>query len=488
MDVYSSDDHKLCDVEDVHGRYLVCKKGLLFTEEHYIPFSAVSDVREDKVYLNVPKDQLDKLGWSHRPDDFDQPYTGEMGHPGTYGTMGGTYGSGETFGTETTGHTWGTGTTGKFTGSHFRKGMDVFSSDDKKLCDVDDVYGGYLKCKKGMFFGEDAYVPFSFVEFVREEKIYLNAPKDQLDKFGWTTRPTNLGEPFYGATGETWGTQGTHTTGASFGTERMGGTWTGKFDASHFRKGMDVYGSDDQKVCTIDEVYSGHLMCKKGMVFGSDAYIPFSAVSDVREDKVYLNVPKDQLDTMRWTQYPTDLGQPYYGTMGGTYTSGQSSSFGGTNPDQGTGGYGPGSSNMNEGGKRYNPGDDTFGTGGTGETWGGTQPGETFGTGETWRSTGMGGRFTSSHFHKGMNVYGSDNEKVCDVDEVYNGYLLCKKGLIFKSDSYIPFSAISDVREDKIFLNMPKDQMDYTNWTQPPSDLGQPFYGEYGDTGDRPLT
>jgi hypothetical protein len=325
-------------------------------------------------------------------------------------------------GTYHTGETW--GTSGMFQPTHFRKGMDVYSSDDQKVCSVDEVFNNYLMCKKGMFFGQDVYIPFQSVTDVREGRAYVNMPKDQFNQGNWFSRPSDLGQPY------DYSTQTGYQTGYQSGETYGGGT--GMFRASQFHKGMDIYGSDDRKVCSVDDVYNNYIVCKSGPFFGKDLYVPFSEITDVREGRAYLSMPGDQVKNSNWFTQPSNLGQPYYGgqTIGGP----------------------------------------------SGQTWSGT-PGS---TGQTWGTQSGMSTFNATHFRKGTDVYSSDDHKIGTVDDVFNGYLLCKKGMIFTSDLYVPFSAVRDVSNDRVYLDVPKDQLDNLNWTQPPSDLGQSYFGEGG--------
>jgi len=68
-DVVGADGDKVGDVDHVEPNYLVVSKGWLFPTERYIPFSAVSDVRDDRVYLNVTKDEIDARGWDNPPKE-----------------------------------------------------------------------------------------------------------------------------------------------------------------------------------------------------------------------------------------------------------------------------------------------------------------------------------------------------------------------------------------------------------------------------------
>ncbi len=74
-DVVTSDGEKLGDVEEVHPHYLVVGKGLIFHSEKYVPVSTITNVEDNKVYINVSKNEVDSLGWDSIPDIADTTST-----------------------------------------------------------------------------------------------------------------------------------------------------------------------------------------------------------------------------------------------------------------------------------------------------------------------------------------------------------------------------------------------------------------------------
>ncbi len=77
---------------------------------------------------------------------------------------------------------------------------------------------------------------------------------------------------------------------------------------TNIRNGMDVYGSDDEQVGTVAEVGDNYVLVQKGLIFVKDIYIPVSAIARVGEESVWLNIPKDQVETMGWDDVPTGGG------------------------------------------------------------------------------------------------------------------------------------------------------------------------------------
>lgn len=94
--------------------------------------------------------------------------------------------------------------------------------------------------------------------------------------------------------------------------------------------GMDVVGSDGEKLGTVDRVEGNYVVASKGFFFPTDYYIPVDAISNVAQDQVYLNVTKDVALDQGWdsmqsessdsTAYADDttMAAPVSTPMGGT--------------------------------------------------------------------------------------------------------------------------------------------------------------------------
>jgi uncharacterized protein (TIGR02271 family) len=98
-------------------------------------------------------------------------------------------------------------------------------------------------------------------------------------------------------------------------------------DVSQIQSGWDVYGSDGDKIGDVSDVGPNYVLVTKGFLFTKDIYIPTSAITGIENERVYLNVAKDQVDSMGWDQAPvsdTGYGTAAYGTTsdttGTTYT------------------------------------------------------------------------------------------------------------------------------------------------------------------------
>ncbi len=93
-------------------------------------------------------------------------------------------------------------------------------------------------------------------------------------------------------------------------------------DISSIQTGWDVYGSDGDKVGDVSDIGPNYILVTKGFLFTKDIYIPTSAVTGIEQDRVYLNVAKDQVDSMGWDQAPvgdTGYSSAAYGSTDNDY-------------------------------------------------------------------------------------------------------------------------------------------------------------------------
>jgi uncharacterized protein (TIGR02271 family) len=72
----------------------------------------------------------------------------------------------------------------------------------------------------------------------------------------------------------------------------------------------------------------------------------------------------------------------------------------------------------------------------------------------------------------GTEVVGADGEKVGEIDAVEREYFIVRKGFFFPQDHYIPVSAVSSFDDEKVYLNVTKDEALEQDWTNPPADQG----------------
>ncbi len=68
----------------------------------------------------------------------------------------------------------------------------------------------------------------------------------------------------------------------------------------------------------------------------------------------------------------------------------------------------------------------------------------------------------------GWDVYSSDGEDIGDVKEVAPGYIRVHRGGLFKGDLYVPVSAVHNVEERGVWLNVAKGDIGAQSWGDPP--------------------
>jgi hypothetical protein len=68
-EIVGADDQRIGAVSDVEEGYLHFTKGFIASKDVYVPSDAISQVDpgEERVYLNVSKSEIDRLGWNTPP-------------------------------------------------------------------------------------------------------------------------------------------------------------------------------------------------------------------------------------------------------------------------------------------------------------------------------------------------------------------------------------------------------------------------------------
>jgi hypothetical protein len=71
----------------------------------------------------------------------------------------------------------------------------------------------------------------------------------------------------------------------------------------------------------------------------------------------------------------------------------------------------------------------------------------------------------------GTLVFGSDGEEIGEIKDVGPGYVHIKKGLLFRTDVYIPLTAITGTAlgGDGVTINLTKDEIENGDWSAPPA-------------------
>jgi len=70
MDVLDRDGDKIGKAGETVGQFFNVDAGFLGGKEYYVPFDAVMEVRDNAIYLNADKDEVDAMGWERRPEDW----------------------------------------------------------------------------------------------------------------------------------------------------------------------------------------------------------------------------------------------------------------------------------------------------------------------------------------------------------------------------------------------------------------------------------
>ncbi len=82
-------------------------------------------------------------------------------------------------------------------------------------------------------------------------------------------------------------------------------------DIRQVQTGWDVYGTDGDKLGTVDEVGPNYVLVKKGLIFRKDVYVPVTAIASAGDGRVTLAMTKDVASEQDWDQPPaTEVGNP----------------------------------------------------------------------------------------------------------------------------------------------------------------------------------
>ena len=74
--VVGNDGHRLGIVKDVGQHYVLTSRGGR-TGDLFVPASAIANVRDETLYLNLTKREAEGMGWEQGPRDLDALETAE---------------------------------------------------------------------------------------------------------------------------------------------------------------------------------------------------------------------------------------------------------------------------------------------------------------------------------------------------------------------------------------------------------------------------
>lgn len=82
------------------------------------------------------------------------------------------------------------------------------------------------------------------------------------------------------------------------------------------------------------------------------------------------------------------------------------------------------------------------------------------------------GDFADQQIMAGTPVYDVNGDKVGEVSSIgqMRNALVVQKGFFFPKDLYIPLSAISGRKDDGVYLNLTKSDINSQEWDKPPTD------------------
>ena len=72
-------------------------------------------------------------------------------------------------------------------------------------------------------------------------------------------------------------------------------------DATLVRAGMDAYGADGEKIGAVADASKSYIVIAEGFQFTTDLFVPTSAVAAVLDDRVELNLTKEQIERGNYT-------------------------------------------------------------------------------------------------------------------------------------------------------------------------------------------
>ena len=72
------------------------------------------------------------------------------------------------------------------------------------------------------------------------------------------------------------------------------------------QEGMEVLDSNGEKIGKCGESLGDYFNVDAGFLGTTEYYVPFNAITEVVDNNIFLNVRKDQIDTMGWNERPSE--------------------------------------------------------------------------------------------------------------------------------------------------------------------------------------
>lgn len=68
MKVYGADEKEIGHIVDTYEETFLMHKGVFFSKDRYIPYSAITSINDEKVQLSMSSDEVEQQEWEKRPD------------------------------------------------------------------------------------------------------------------------------------------------------------------------------------------------------------------------------------------------------------------------------------------------------------------------------------------------------------------------------------------------------------------------------------
>ncbi len=159
-----------------------------------------------------------------------------------------------------------------FDRTRLHTGENVCTSDGHKIGSITYIGADYLHVPTGFLgLGPDLYIPFSAVDRVEDDTVYLNVSRDDLRarEGTWKQRPTERAP--------------------SVTPEEL--------------RGKELYTSDNRDIGRVAGVGPDYLEVTTGIAgLGNRLFVPIDAIDRCTRDRCYANVSYDRLQSMGWNQ------------------------------------------------------------------------------------------------------------------------------------------------------------------------------------------